>query len=87
MKKLLVAWVNETSGWLTLQLKSEEAFVSLEKELGVFMQAEKVRAAKMREQARLIKIFTTGAAVIFGIVVIGALVYLMRKNGLLIPRR
>jgi type IV secretory pathway component VirB8 len=79
--------VNENSGWLTLQLKSEEAFVSMEKELGVFMQAEKARSAKMHEQARLIKILATVAAVIFGIVVIGALVYLMRKNGLLTPHR
>ncbi len=87
LKKIPAAWLTENPAWLTLQLKSEEAFVSLEKELGAFMQAEKARAAKMREQARLIKIFATCAAVIFGIVVIGALVYLMRKNGLLLPRR
>ena len=87
LKKLPAAWANENSAWLTLQLKSEEAFVSLEKELGVFMQAEKARTAKMHKQARIIKFLATGAAVIFGIVVIGALVYLMRKNGLLIPRR
>lgn len=87
LKKLPAAWPNENPAWLTLQLKSEEAFVSMEKELGVFMQAEKARSAKMHEQARLIKFIATGAAIIFGIVVIGALFYLMRKNGLLIPRR
>ncbi len=87
LKNLPVAWLTENPVWLTLQLKSEEAFVSLEKELGTFMQAEKARTAKMREQARLLKNFTTALAVIFGIVVIGALVYLLRKNGLLIPRR
>lgn len=87
LKNLPPAWQNETPGWLTQQLKSEEAFVSMEKELAVFMQGEKARSAKMHRQARVIKFLATSAAIIFGIVVIGALYHLMRKNGLLIPQR
>ena len=88
LKKLPPAWFNETPAWLTLQLKSEEAFVSMEKELAVFMQAEKARTTKIYEQARILKFVATIAAVIFGVFVIGALIFLMRKNGVsLIPRR
>lgn len=85
--KLPPAWRNEGPTWLTRQLKSEEAFDSMEKELAVFMQAEKARSGKMHKQARLIKFVATLAAVLFGVFVIGALVFLMRKHGVtLIPR-
>jgi len=88
LKKLPAAWLHENSAWLTLQLKSEEALVSMEKELAIFMQAEKARTAKMQDRARIIKAFATIVAVIFGVFVIGALIFLMRKNGLsLLPRR
>ena len=88
LKRLPAAWLNENLSWLTLQLKSEEAFVSMEKELAVFMQAEKARTTKMQEHARIIKFLATTAAIIFGVFVIGALIFLMRKNGgALIPRR
>ena len=82
------AWLNEGPAWLTMQLKSEEAFVSMEKELAVFMQAEKARTTKIYEQARIIKFIATVAAILFGVFVIGALIFLMRKNGVsLIPGR
>lgn len=87
LKSLPTAWLNEGATWLTLQLKSEAAFVSLEKELALMMQAEKAHTTKMHERARLIKICATVTAIIFGIVVIGSLFYLMRKPGALTPRR
>jgi len=88
LKKLPPDWVNETPAWLTLQLKSEEAFVSMEKELAVFMQAEKARTSKLRDQAKIIRFIATLAAVVFGVFVVGALIFLMKKNGVsLIPRR
>ena len=81
LKKLPPAWLNETPAWLTQQLKSEEAFFSMEKELAVFMQGEKARTTKVHEQARVIKFIATLAAVLFGVFVIGALIFLLRKNG------
>ena len=73
---------------MTLQLKSEEAFVSLEKDLGMLMQAEKARTKKMFEQARLIKLIATVLAIVLAVFVVGAVVFLGRKNGgTLLPRR
>ena len=88
VKKLPPAWGNENPAWLTRQLKSEDAFVSVEKELAMLMQTEKARSEKLHEQARLIKSLATLAAILFGVLVIGAFIYLMRKNGMtLIPGR
>jgi len=88
LKNLPETWNNEKPAWLTLQLKSEEAFVSLENELAMFMQAEKARTAKMFEQARVLKFAATAFAIIFAIFVIVAVVFLIQKNGgTLIPRR
>jgi N-acetylglutamate synthase-like GNAT family acetyltransferase len=88
LKNLPEAWRHEGRPWLTLQLKSEEAFVSLEKELAVFMQSEKARTEKMFQHARMLKTFATLLAIMLAIVVIGAMIFLVRKNGgtLLPPR-
>jgi N-acetylglutamate synthase-like GNAT family acetyltransferase len=74
-------WSGENSTWLTLQLKSEEAFVSMEKELAVFMQAEKARSNQLVQKARVIKMIATLLALVFGLFVIVAVLYLLRKNG------
>ncbi len=88
LKNLPPAWINEGPAWLTHQLKSEEAFVSMEKELAMLMQAEKAQTSRLQRRARVIKSVATLAAILLGVFVIGALVFLMRKNGLsLIPRR
>jgi len=88
LKNLPPAWSNEGPPWLTMKLKSEEAFVSMEKELALFMQAEKARTAKVFERARLIKFFALLLAIILAVFVIGAVVFLVRKNGgTLIPGR
>jgi N-acetylglutamate synthase-like GNAT family acetyltransferase len=88
LKNLPPAWSNDGRSWLTIQLKSEEAFVSLEKELSVFMQAEKARTTKMFERARMMKFIALMLAIVFAVFVIGAVVFLMRKNGgTLLPQR
>ena len=81
LKNFPAGWRNENSAWLTLQLKSEEAFVSMEKELAVFMQAEKARANQLLEKARVIKLIATLLALALGAFVIVAALYLVRKNG------
>ena len=88
LKKLPAAWKDETGGWLTLPLKNEESIISLEKELAMFMAAEKQRTDRAFQHARTLKMIATALAVIFAIFVAGALFYLVRKNpGLLIPHR
>ena len=80
IKKLPSAWAGTTSGWLTLQLKNEDTIVSLEKELAMFMEAEKQRTARAFRHARMLKVAATFLAVAFAIFVIVALFYLFRRN-------
>lgn len=88
LKNLPEAWNPEGRPWLTLQLKSEKAFVSLEKELAVFMQSEKARTEKMFQHARTLKTFATLIAIVLAVAVIGAMIFLIRKNGgTLLPQR
>jgi N-acetylglutamate synthase-like GNAT family acetyltransferase len=88
LRNLPDPWKDDGPPWLTLQLKSEEAFLSMEKELGMLMQAEKARTSKMFEQARTIKFIATLLAIVFAVFVIGAVFFLVRKNGgMLMPHR
>jgi hypothetical protein len=79
-KKLPPEWRQETGAWLTLQLKDEDVIVSLEKELAMFMQAEKQRTARAFQQARALKFIATLAAIILAIFVAVAVIYMLRKN-------
>lgn len=80
LKKLPQAWAGRWSAWLTLQLKDEEAIVSLEKEMGLLMEAEKRRTARLFRHAHTLKSVATLLAIIFAIFVLYALFYLVRKN-------
>jgi N-acetylglutamate synthase-like GNAT family acetyltransferase len=81
LKNLPEAWANEGPPWLTLKLKSEEAFVSAEKEIAMLMQAEKERTTRIFQQARMIKMLATLLALILGTFVIVAVAYMLRKHG------
>ncbi len=86
LKKLPAAWPNAESGWLTLQLKNEDALVSVEKELAMMLEAEKQRTNLALERARTLKMVATLLAVILAIVVLGAAFYLWARNaGMLKP--
>jgi N-acetylglutamate synthase-like GNAT family acetyltransferase len=88
LKKLPAGWNTENSAWLTLQLKDEAAIVSLEKELAMFMAAEKERSARVFQQASFMKTVATIVAIIFAIFVLGAAIYILKKNpALLHPGR
>jgi hypothetical protein len=80
LKKLPAVWSGSGSDWLTLPLKNEEILVSLEKELAMFMEAEKQRTARAFRHAHTLKTIATGLAVVFAIFVIVAIVYMLRKN-------
>ena len=88
LKKLPEPWRESNGKWLTLQLKNEEAIASLDKELAMFMEAERRRTARAFERARVLKFIAMLVAVVFAVFVIGAIIYLARKNpGLLTPSR
>jgi len=80
LKKLPPAWSQSSDAWLTLKLKDEEAIVSLEKELALFMEAEKLRTARAFQQARMLKFIATLLAVAFAIFVVFAVVFMLRKS-------
>jgi N-acetylglutamate synthase-like GNAT family acetyltransferase len=80
LKKLPEAWTGGGSGWLTLQLKDEEAIVSLDKELALFKESERERSAKALRQAQLLKRMATFMAIVFALFVMAALFYLLRKD-------
>jgi N-acetylglutamate synthase-like GNAT family acetyltransferase len=88
LRKLPAAWTEAGTAWLTLQLKDEATLVSLEKELAMFMQTEKAQTARTLGHARTIKLVATLIALLLGIVVLGAVIYLLQKNpGLVSPKR
>jgi N-acetylglutamate synthase-like GNAT family acetyltransferase len=80
LKKLPPAWANAGANWLTLQLKNEEAIISVEKELAMFMAAEKARTARALGQARALKVIATFVALVFAMLLFGAALYLWKKN-------
>jgi hypothetical protein len=80
LKRLPAEWHAENAEWLTLSLKDEDSIISLEKELQLFMESEKQRTNRAFQQAKTLKNIATVIAVIFGITVIAAILYLMRKN-------
>jgi N-acetylglutamate synthase-like GNAT family acetyltransferase len=80
LKKLPAEWPKDDTGWLTLQLKNEEAIVSVEKELAMLLDAEKQRTARTLERARTLKTFATLIALILGIAIMGAAVYVWYRN-------
>jgi hypothetical protein len=80
LKKLPPVWGSPDPGWLTLQLKSDESVLSMEKELAMFKEAEKQTTARLFEQARMAKLIVLLVAFAFGIIVIGVMFYLLQKN-------
>jgi N-acetylglutamate synthase-like GNAT family acetyltransferase len=80
LKRLPAAWNNAGPSWLTLQLKDENAIVSVEKELAMLLRAEKDRAAQAIETGKKLKMLAMLLALIFAIFVIGATAYLVMKN-------
>ena len=88
LKRMPPSWDSGQPDWLTLQLKNEESMISMEKELAMFMEAEKQNSARIIQQARFFRIIATIVAFGFIAFVVIAAVYLIRKNpGLLTPGR
>jgi N-acetylglutamate synthase-like GNAT family acetyltransferase len=88
LRKLPEKWAGAGSDWFTLQLKDEEAIVSLEKELTLLMETEKQRTARTIQHVRTLKSVALWLSVVLGMFVVGAAIYLLLKNpGTAIPRK
>lgn len=88
LKKLPDTWKTPETLWLTLQLKDEAAIASVEKELAMFMAAEKRNSDRVFEQAKVVKMLATALALLLAFFVLGAVIYmLIRKPQLLHPGR
>jgi hypothetical protein len=87
LKKLPADWPTPANAWLTLSLKDENAIVSMEKELAMFMAAEKNRTEQAFKQARVLKAIATAMAIVFALFVAVVLFYLLKKNPNLLPPR
>lgn len=90
LKKLPEDWarVGDRPGWVTLQLKDEEAIVSLEKELACYMEMERQRTQRVFRHARTLKLAATFVSVLIAVFIIVALLYFLKQHpGALNPAR
>lgn len=88
LKKLPPGWNTEDTSWFTLQLKDEAAIASVEKELAMFMAAEKRNSDRVFQQARTMKMLANLLAIILFLFAMGVGIYLlMKKPELLHPGR
>jgi N-acetylglutamate synthase-like GNAT family acetyltransferase len=86
LKKLPEPWLASGPEWLTLQLKDEQAIISLEKELSRFMESEKQRTLRTFQHVRTLKQIATFVALIGALFVLGAVFYLLHKGPGIFPR-
>ncbi len=88
LKRLPPAWNTEGPPWFTFQLKNEAAINAVEKELAMFMNAQKRQSERTMGQMRVLKTLATIVAIIFAIIVFGAAFFLlMTRPELLHPGR
>jgi len=88
LKRLPEAWNTEGSPWFTLQLKDEITISAVEKELAMFMSAQKKQSERTMDQLRVLKKVALVVAIVFAIIGFGAALFLLLKRPeLLQPRR
>src|SRR5690348_12741443 len=80
LKRLPAAWNTEGATWFTLQLKDEVAIGAVEKELAMFMSAQKRHSERTMEQLRVLKALALVVAIIFAMIAFGAAFYLLLKR-------
>ena len=85
LERLPGEWKHFDAKWLTFQLKDEEAMVAIEKELEVFRESGKKRAAEAVEQARTLTSTITILTFAVGIILIGIAIFLLMRRGLRPP--
>lgn len=87
LEKLPEQWDRFKPGWLSLQLRDDQALASLDKEFAMFVASEKQRSEAALGQAKLFKTIATVIALLVAGLILGAAAYvfLTRKTGTLPP--
>lgn len=88
LEKLPEEWDRTSPGWVTLQLKDEDAMASLEQEFALFAASEKRRSEQAIGQAKLLKTIVTVLAFLIALGILAAAVFVFlnrRKVGLTPP--
>jgi N-acetylglutamate synthase-like GNAT family acetyltransferase len=80
LQRLPAAWNTEGLPWFTLQLKDEVAIGAVEKELAMFMAAQKKHSERTMDQLRTLKTLALVVAIVFAIIAFGAAFYLLMKR-------
>jgi len=80
LKRLPTNWNSLGIPWLTFQLKNEAAIDAVEKELAVFMGAQKQNSERIIQQVKTLKVLATFIAIIFAIIAFAAAFYLVMKR-------
>lgn len=83
LQKLPESWNRSAVDWLTLPLKDENAIASIEREIALFMTAEKQRTEKVIGQAKTFKTIVTviGFLLAFAIFGVAVWLYFARNTG------
>ncbi|HEY2082821.1 MAG TPA: hypothetical protein VGI88_08545 [Verrucomicrobiae bacterium] len=88
LKKLPADWKTENASWLTLQLKNEDVLNAVEKEMAIFMSAQKQESARITEHARSLKKLATIVALVVALIMfVAAIILLLKRPDLLHPGR
>ena len=87
LEKLPEQWDRTRPGWLTLQLKDENAMASLDKEFAMFVASEKHRSEQALGQAKVLKTAVTVIALLIAFAILAAAVWVFvnRKTGSVTP--
>lgn len=83
LAKLPTEWKSLPGDWLTLKLREDvDEVLSLDKEFALFAAAERQHSKDVLGQAKVMKTATTVIALILGVVVFIAIIYMMLKGPL-----
>ncbi|HWC59308.1 MAG TPA: hypothetical protein VHC44_06395 [Verrucomicrobiae bacterium] len=80
LENLPADWNTEGPSWFTLQLKDEAAIKAVEKELAMFMTAQKRQSERTIRQMRALKTFALVVAILLSIFAFGAAFYLLMNR-------
>ena len=81
LKRLPETWTGPHSTWRTLQLKDEEALLSVDKEMAILMEAERLRTKETLEKARTFKTVFTALAFLLAFLIFGMALFVYLKRG------
>jgi N-acetylglutamate synthase-like GNAT family acetyltransferase len=81
LAKLPASWASPDGGWITLQLRDEQAIeASLDKEFALFMESEKQQTQGIFRRARTLKQAATLVAILLAFVVIVISIYILKNR-------